>query len=78
MGIPCRIIRLVVRAGVRQPLYHLLLYQSVYVRVRLVFSEYLSHFHSDILPENPQEGTSALTNVVGVEGFMCLKPLGDW
>ena len=78
MCISCRVIRPIMRSGVRQPLYHLLLYQSVYSRVRLVPSERLSHCHSDIIPENPQEGTSALTNVVGVEGFMCLKSLGDW
>ena len=78
MCISCFVIQPIVRAGVRKPLYHFLIYQSMYVILRLVHCELLSHCHNNIIPENPQEGTSALTNVVGVEGFMCLKPLGDW
>ena len=78
MGISCHVIRPIVRDGVRHPLYHLLLYRYVYGRVSMVRSEHLSHCHSIILPENRQKGTSVLTNVVGVECYMCLKPLGNW
>ena len=70
-----RIISPELRACVSQPFSHLIVHQSMHGRVGLISNQPLSNSYGDIIPVDPRQITSTVSNVIGIEYLARLEPL---